>query len=102
MGLVARSLRATARGLPVVTAQPDRVTGAIQTFMDLGPKDSARAYEMLADTYSPGGLVSDAQLAAYLDLLRATAGVPADVPVGQIVDLAIARPVAMELGLSAE
>ena len=54
---------------------------------------------MVADTYSPNGLLSAAQLAAYLELLRDTAGLPADVPAEQLVDFTLARHVAAELGL---
>ena len=96
---IARALRATARALPLFGRQPDVVTRTIASFMDLSPEDAARAYEMVADTYSPNGLVTDAQMAGYLDLLRSTAGLPADVTAAQITDFALARRVAQELGL---
>lgn len=97
--MVTSSLRAAARALPLVTTQRDMVVESIREWMDLPPEDAARAYEMVADTYSPNGLVTDAQMAAYLELLRETAGAPADVTAAQIADFTIARRVAQELGL---
>jgi hypothetical protein len=67
--------------------------------MDLSPEDAARAFEMVADTFTPNGLPTDAQMAAYLELLRATAGAPDSVTPDQIADFTLARRVAQELGL---
>jgi NitT/TauT family transport system substrate-binding protein len=97
--VLARALRATARALPLFGRQPDVVTRTIASFMDLPPEDAARAYEMVADTYSPNGLATDAQMAGYLDLLRSTAGLPADTTAAQITDFTLARRVAQELAL---
>jgi ABC-type nitrate/sulfonate/bicarbonate transport system substrate-binding protein len=97
--LVTRSLRAAARALPLITAQPDVVTSTIAEFMELSPQDAARAYEMVADTFSPNGVPSDVQLAAYLDVLRTTSQLANDVPDDQVSDFSIARRVAAELGL---
>jgi len=97
---VTRLLRAAARALPLITSQRDLTVATIADWMELSPADAARAYEQVADTYSPNGLPTDAQMAAYLELLRDTAGVSADVSASQIVDFTIARRVAAELGLS--
>ena len=96
---VARSLRAAARALPLIQAQRDLVVQRIGEWMELSPEDAARAYELVADTYSPNGLPTDAQMAAYVDLMRATAGAPADTKPADIADFAIARRVAADLGL---
>jgi NitT/TauT family transport system substrate-binding protein len=97
--LLARTLRATARALPLITGQRERVIAVIREFMQLSPPDAERAYEMVADTYSPNGLLTPAQMAAYLELLRDTAGLPADVTADQIADFSLARRVAADLGL---
>jgi ABC-type nitrate/sulfonate/bicarbonate transport system substrate-binding protein len=97
--LVARTLRAAARALPLIPSQRDVVVQHIAEWIDLAPEDAARAYEQVVDTYSSNGLPTEAQLAAYLELLRATAGVPADVTPAQLVDFTVARRVAAELGL---
>src|SRR5262249_381177 len=94
---VTRMLRAAARALPLITSQRGLPVGAMADGMELSPADAARAYEQVADTYSPNGLPTDTQMAAYLELLRDTAGVSADVPASQIVDFTIARRVAAEL-----
>ncbi len=96
---VTRTLRAAARALPVITSQRDLVVEKIGEIMDLSPEDAARAYELVADTYSPSGVPTDAQMAAYVELLNATAGVPADANPAQLADFTIARRVAAELGL---
>ena len=75
---MARALRAAARAIPLIQTQRDLVIQKIGEWMELAPDDAARAYELVADTYSPNGLPTDAQMAAYLDLMRATAGVSAD------------------------
>lgn len=98
--LVRRGLRAAARGLPLITNQRDVVVATIAELMELSPDDAARAYEQVAETYSTNGLPTDSQMAAYLELMRATAGVGPDVTAQQIADFAIARQVAAELGLS--
>jgi ABC-type nitrate/sulfonate/bicarbonate transport system substrate-binding protein len=100
--VVARLLRATARALPSMTRQRELVTSTIEAFMDLPPEDAARAYEMVADTYSPNGVPTEAQMATYLDLLRATAGLPAEATAAQVADFTIARRVAQELGLPSQ
>ncbi|HLH24580.1 MAG TPA: ABC transporter substrate-binding protein [Chloroflexota bacterium] len=96
---VARALRATARALPLIQNQRDLVIQKIGEWLDLSPEDAARAYDLVADTYSPNGLPTDAQMAAYLDLMRATAGAPADAKPSDLADFTIARRVAGELGL---
>ncbi len=96
---VARALRAAARALPLIQGQRDLVIQKIGEWMELSPEDATRAYDLVADTYSPNGLPTDAQMAAYLDLMRATAGAPADVKPADIADFSIARRVAGELGL---
>jgi ABC-type nitrate/sulfonate/bicarbonate transport system substrate-binding protein len=96
---VARALRAAARALPLIQTQRDLVVQKIGEWMELSPEDAAHAYDLVADTYSPNGLPTDAQMAAYLDLMRATAGAPADVKVSDVADFTIARRVAAELGL---
>lgn len=93
------ALRAAARALPLITGQPDLVVSTIREWMELPPEDAARAYEMVADTFSPNGLPTEAQMAAYLELLRATAGAPDTVTADQIADFTLARRVAAELGL---
>ncbi len=98
-GLVVNTLRATARALPLVTRQPELVIDSIREWMDLPPEDAARAYEMVADTFSPNGLISEAQMQVYLELLRATAGAPDDISPAQVADFSVARRVAAELGL---
>jgi hypothetical protein len=97
--LATRTLRAVARAIPAIARQRDQVIGARAVWLEISPEDAARAYEQVVDTYSPSGLPTDAQMAAYLDLLRETAGVGADVAVGQIADFTLARRVASELGL---
>jgi NitT/TauT family transport system substrate-binding protein len=96
---VARTLRAAARALPVIPSQRDLVVEKIAAIMDLAPEDAARAYELVVDTYSASGVPTDAQMAAYVELLNATAGVPADTNPAQLADFTIARRVAAELGL---
>ena len=56
----------------------------------------------MADTNTPNGLPTDAQMEAYLELMRATAGAPADVTAAQVSDFTIARRVAAELGLPSQ
>ena len=97
--LATRTLRAVARAIPAIAHQRDQVIQAMAVWLEISPDDAARAYEQVVDTYSPSGLPTDAQMAAYLDLLRETAGVGADVAVTQITDFTIARRVATELGL---
>ena len=101
-GMVASTLRAAARALPLVTAQRDLVVDTIREWMDLPPEDAVRAYEMVADTFTPNGLPTDAQMAAYLELLRATAGAPDNVTAAQVADFTIARRIAQELGLPSQ
>ncbi len=96
---VTRTLRAAARALPVIPSQRDLVIEKIGAIMDLSPEDSARAYDLVVDTYSPSGVPTDAQMAAYVELLNATAGVPVDANPAQLADFTIARRVAAELGL---
>jgi ABC-type nitrate/sulfonate/bicarbonate transport system substrate-binding protein len=96
---VARALRAAARALPLIQGQRDLVIQRIGEWLELSPEDATRAYELVADTYSSNGLPSDAQMAAYLDLMRATAGAPPDTKAADIADFTIARRVAGELGL---
>jgi ABC-type nitrate/sulfonate/bicarbonate transport system substrate-binding protein len=96
---VARTLRAAARALPVIPSQRDLVVEKIGAIMDLAPEDAARAYELVVDTYSASGVPTDAQMAAYVELLNATAGVPADTNPAQLADFTIARRVAAELSL---
>jgi ABC-type nitrate/sulfonate/bicarbonate transport system substrate-binding protein len=97
--LVTRSLRAAARALPVITTQRELVVQQIARWIDLSPEDAALAYDQVADSYSPNGLPTDAQMAAYRDLLVATAGIPASTTPAQLADFTIARQVATELGL---
>jgi NitT/TauT family transport system substrate-binding protein len=96
--LATRTLRAVARAIPAIAGQRERVIQEMAVWLALSPEDAARAYEQVVDTYSPDGLPTDAQMAAYLDLLRETAGVGADVAVAQVADFTIARRVASELG----
>ena len=99
---VARALRAAARAIPLIQTQRDLVIQKIGEWMELSPDDAARAYELVADTYSPNGLPTDAQMAAYLDLMRATAVVSADAKPADVADFTIARRVAGELGLPSQ
>jgi ABC-type nitrate/sulfonate/bicarbonate transport system substrate-binding protein len=98
---VARSLRAAARALPLIQGQRDLVIQKIGEWMELSPADATRAYELVTDTYSPNGLPTDAQMAAYIDLMRATAGASADTKPADVADFTIARRVASELSLPA-
>ena len=97
--LVMRALRAAARALPVIAAQREVVVQQIASWIDLPPEDAALAYDQVADSYSPNGLPTDAQMAAYLDLLVATAGIPASTTPAQLADFTLARQVATELRL---
>jgi len=98
--LVTRSLRAAARALPVVR---DKNNGAVSRIIaewtDQPLDDAARAYEQVADTFSPNGMAGPTEQAAFLDLLRATAGIPADTTPAQVFDFSVAQRVATELGL---
>jgi NitT/TauT family transport system substrate-binding protein len=96
---VERTLRASARMLPVITSQRDLVVQQIAEWVELDPADAARAYDQVADTYTPNGLPTDAQMAAYMELMYETAGVSPSVPPSQLVDFTIARRVAAQLGL---
>jgi ABC-type nitrate/sulfonate/bicarbonate transport system substrate-binding protein len=96
---VERTLRASARMLPVITSQRDLVVQQIAEWVELEPADAARAYDQVADTYTPNGLPTDAQMAAYMELMYETAGVSPSVPPSQLVDFTIARRVAAQLGL---
>jgi hypothetical protein len=78
------------------------VIDRIAAWLDMPRAEAARAYEQVEDTYSPNGLLTDAQTAAYLEMLRETAGVGADVTAAQIADFTIARAVATELGLPSQ
>jgi NitT/TauT family transport system substrate-binding protein len=100
--LVARVLRGAARALPVIGTQRDVVVQTIADWVDLPLADAGRAYDLVADTYTPNGLPTDAQLAAFLDLLRATAGAPADVKPSDVADFTLARRIAGELGLPSQ
>jgi ABC-type nitrate/sulfonate/bicarbonate transport system substrate-binding protein len=97
--LVVRSLRAAARALPVIRGQNDEVSRIIADWMELSLDDAARAYEQVADTFSVDGTVGPGEQLAYLDLLRATGGMPAETTPAQVFDLTLARRVATELGL---
>ncbi len=97
--LVERSIRASDRALPVIPSQRDVVTRIIEGYISLSPEDAQLAYDQVVDSYTPNGLPTDAQLAAYLDLLQATAGAPPGTRPEQMVDFTIARRVAAELGL---
>ena len=88
-----------ARAIPAIARQREQVIQQMAVWLEISPEDAASAYTQVADTYSPDGLPTDAQIATYLDLLRRTAGVGADVTVTQVADFAIARRVASELGL---
>src|SRR5919202_4758654 len=92
--LVTGSIRASARALPVITSQRDEGVRVIEGYVNLSPEDAGLAYEQVVDSYTPNGLPTDAQLAAYLDLLQATAGAPTGVRPEQMVDFTIARRVA--------
>ena len=96
---VTRTLRAAARALPAVHARRDDVIQIIAQWIELSPEDAARAYEQVADTFSPNGLATEAQLRAYLQLMQETANVPADATFDRLYDFTIARRVAQELGL---
>jgi NitT/TauT family transport system substrate-binding protein len=100
--VVAGSIRAAARALPVIRGQPDEVVQIVEGYISLSPEDARRAYEQVVDTYTPNGLPTDAQLAAYLDLLQATAGAPVGTRPEQMVDFTIARRVAADLGLPSQ
>jgi len=100
--VVAGSIRAAARALPLIRGQPDQVVQIVEGYISLSPEDARRAYEQVVDTYTPNGLPTDAQLAAYLDLLQATAGAPSGTRPEQMVDFTIARRVAAELGLPSQ
>jgi NitT/TauT family transport system substrate-binding protein len=97
--LVTRALRAAARALPVIAAQREVVVQQIAGWIDLPTEDAALAYDQVADSYSPNGLPTDTQMAAYRDLLVATAGIPANTTPAQLADFTLARQVATELGL---
>ncbi|HLH25020.1 MAG TPA: ABC transporter substrate-binding protein [Chloroflexota bacterium] len=100
--LVSGSLRAAARALPVIANQRDTVVQVIAEFVSLEPGDAQKAYDQVVDTYSPNGLPTDAQLAAYADLLEETAGAPPGAQPDQMVDFTIARRVAADLGLPSQ
>ncbi|HEY7062543.1 MAG TPA: ABC transporter substrate-binding protein [Chloroflexota bacterium] len=100
--LVTRVIRGAARALPVIGSQRALVEQKIAEWVELSPAEAARAYDLVADTYTPNGLPTDAQLAAFLDLLRATAGAPDDVKPDDVADFTIARRVAAELDLPSQ
>jgi ABC-type nitrate/sulfonate/bicarbonate transport system substrate-binding protein len=100
--LVTRVLRGAARALPVIGSQREVVVQKIAEWVELPLSDAGRAYDLVADTYTPNGLPTDAQLAAFLDLLRATAGAPADVKPSDVTDFTLARRIAAELGLPSQ
>ena len=97
--LVVGSLRAAARALPVIRGNHDEVSRIIAEWMELPPDDAARAYEQVTDTFSTDGTVGPTEQNAYLDLLRATGGMPAETTPVQVFDFTLARRVATELGL---
>jgi ABC-type nitrate/sulfonate/bicarbonate transport system substrate-binding protein len=99
---VAGSIRAAARALPAIRGRSEEVVQIIEGYISLSPEDARRAYEQVVDTYTPNGLPTDAQLAAYLDLLQATAGAPSGTRPEQMVDFTIARRVAAELNLPSQ
>jgi NitT/TauT family transport system substrate-binding protein len=96
------SLRAAARAFPLVRAGDDRVAPIIAEWIDLPLEDAARAYEQVADTFSPNGISGPADQAAFLELLQATGGMPAGTSPAQVFDFALAQRVAAELGLPAQ
>jgi len=71
----------------------------IAAWIELSSADAERAWEFVADTYSPNGIPTEAQQRAYLNLLQETANVPADASLDQIFDFTLARRVAAELKL---
>jgi hypothetical protein len=61
--------------LPLIAASP--TSRADRRWLASAPRwRCGRAYEQVVDTYTPNGLPTDAQLAAYLELPQATAGAP--------------------------
>ena len=84
---------------PMIASQRDLVVQQIADWVELSAEDAGRAYDQVADTFSPNGLATDAQMAAYMELMYATAGVPTSVSPAQLTDFTIARRVAAELGL---
>jgi ABC-type nitrate/sulfonate/bicarbonate transport system substrate-binding protein len=100
--LVVRSLRASARALPLLRAEREEVIRMIATWIELSPEDATRAYELVIDTFSPNGLPTEAQMRAYLGLMQETANVPADATLDRLFDFTLARRVADELGLPSQ
>lgn len=100
--LVTRTLRAAAHALPTVRERRDEVVSLIADWQEISPADAARAYELVVDTYSPNGLATDAQLASYMELMRASTNMPADAPPERLFDFTIARQIAGELNLPSQ
>jgi NitT/TauT family transport system substrate-binding protein len=99
---VQRALRASARALPLVQSKNDDVLAMIAAWIELSPADAARAWDLVADTYSTNGIPTEAQQRAYLGLLQETANVPPEATPDWIFDFTLARRVAADLGLPSQ
>ncbi len=100
--LIQRALRASARALPLLQSQRDEIVRMIAAWIELSPEDAARAFDLVADTYSANGIPTEAQQRAYLGLLQETANVPPEATPDWIFDFTLARRVATELGLPSQ
>ncbi len=100
--VILRALRASARALPLLHSQRDDVQRMFADWIGLSAEDAARAWELVADTYSANGIPTEAQQRAYLNLMQETANVPADATLDRIFDFTLARRVAAELGLPSQ
>jgi ABC-type nitrate/sulfonate/bicarbonate transport system substrate-binding protein len=100
--VIERALRASARALPLVQSKNDDVLAMIAAWIELSPADAARAWDLVADTYSTNGIPTEAQQRAYLGLLQETANVPPEATPDWIFDFTLARRVASALGLPSQ
>ena len=81
-------------------AHTDDVVDLIANWVGIPAEEARVALDRVRDTYAPNGLPTEAQLQAFLTMMRATGGASADVTADQISDFRITRQVAADLGVS--
>src|SRR5262249_35269469 len=100
---VRRVIRATNRGIGIVrdSSRSDDVAAVGARGMGVPPEDALRVVDSLRETFTATGLPTEAQVAAFLDVLKGAGVVPPTATVADMTDFTLAREVAQEMGLLA-
>jgi NitT/TauT family transport system substrate-binding protein len=96
-----RVLRASVRGLRAVHEDRAASTQVMQDWVELTPAEAARGYDLVLDTYSKNGILTDPMLQENVAMLREDGSFPDDRPavLTQVSDMAPLRAVLRELNV---